>query len=233
MGRELEKIANLTVERSFVKDLRTQSIEAFAERLSSIDRNERVRPAADLRSFLNLIDHVVQPTRFRRKIVLLRVGQMLEENANSLEDIILSATEAGAAARQAERFIDQRLERLFPDLSDDEKREVRQRCASFIKALELRLSAAAKADVAEESREDPSQLTDEEKKMGLQMGRVEMRVAGKTRLVPQKLMPDPDDEEQFVIAARDPDSGGYVPQLRRGVKRYVERTREGHWKISS
>ena len=239
MGRELEKIANLTVERSFIKDLRTSNLDEFSERLNSLDRNERVKPAADLRSFLNLVDHVVQPTRFREKIVMLKVGQVLKENESNLEDIILSAAEPGAAARQAERFINQRLERIFPDLSDDEKLEVQQRCAAYIRALELRLSASGNPGAEQDTQrdaggpEDPSQLTDEEKKMGLQMGRVEMRVAGKTRLVPQKLMPDPDDPEKSVIAARDPDSGQLVPQLRRGVKRYVEKNREGHWKINS
>jgi hypothetical protein len=56
-------------------------------------------------------------------------------------------------------------------------------------------------------------------------------VAGRTRMVPQKIIADPDDADKFVIAMRDPDTDELVPQLRRGAKRHIERGREGYWKV--
>lgn len=46
-------------------------------------------------------------------------------------------------------------------------------------------------------------------------------------------MPDPEDEERFLLATRDPETGESVPEIRRNAKRYVERGRGGAWKISS
>ena len=62
------------------------------------------------------------------------------------------------------------------------------------------------------------------------MGRVEIRVAGNFRKIPRKLMPDPDDPSKFVIAVRDSETGGTVPEERRGTKRYVDRGRDGVWR---
>ena len=42
---------------------------------------------------------------------------------------------------------------------------------------------------------------------------------------------DPDDATLFVIGQRDPDSGELIPQVRRGVKRQVERGKEGIWRL--
>jgi hypothetical protein len=50
-----------------------------------------------------------------------------------------------------------------------------------------------------------------------------MRVAGNTRRVPYKIMPDIEEPERFVIAQRDPDTEELVPQMRRGAKRFVEK----------
>ena len=58
-----------------------------------------------------------------------------------------------------------------------------------------------------------------------------MRVAGSTKWVPQKIMPNPDNPDRFVIASRDTATGELTPQIRRGLVRYVERDREGTWQI--
>lgn len=46
--------------------------------------------------------------------------------------------------------------------------------------------------------------------------RIEMCVAGSTRRIPTKIMPDPETQE-------------LVPAKRRGAKRVVERNRDGYW----
>ena len=57
--------------------------------------------------------------------------------------------------------------------------------------------------------------------------RIPMRVAGRVRQIPHKLMPDPDDPARHVIAQRDPETGELVPARRGGSKRYVVKGREG------
>jgi len=49
--------------------------------------------------------------------------------------------------------------------------------------------------------------------------------------VPHRIMPDPDDPERFVIAARDDGTGELAPAVRRGSKRYVTKDRDGTWKV--
>jgi hypothetical protein len=196
-----------------------------------------VRPAADRRCFIHLVDHLIQPTRFRRKVVLLKVNQVLKDHQKALEDIFRAAGDPQAAALQAERFIRQRLERNLPEMTADEKREADQRSTAVIALLEQEFLGGEgdETETLDDLEEDEGavRLTEEERRTGAQMGRVEMRVAGGWRLVPQKLMPDPDDPERFVIAVRDPASGDLVPQLRRGVKRFVEKTRDGSWRLDA
>ena len=67
-------------------------------------------------------------------------------------------------------------------------------------------------------------------KSGVQIGRVEMRVAGSSRRIPTKIMPDPEDPEKMCIPSRDPDSGEVVPAKRRGAIRYIEKSRDGSWR---
>ncbi len=65
--------------------------------------------------------------------------------------------------------------------------------------------------------------------------RIEMCVAGSTRRIPTKIMPDPDDPDDpddpaiMVIVTRDPETQELVPAKRRGAKRVVERNRDGYW----
>ncbi|HCL26890.1 MAG TPA: hypothetical protein DIC52_00450 [Candidatus Latescibacteria bacterium] len=60
------------------------------------------------------------------------------------------------------------------------------------------------------------------------MDQIEMRVAGSIRRIPTKMMPDPDDPQVMVIDMRDPATQELLPAMRRGVKRVVERNRDGY-----
>ena len=65
----------------------------------------------------------------------------------------------------------------------------------------------------------------------MQIGRVAIRIAGNERLVPSKIMPDPDDAGKYVMVKKDPESGEMVPIMRRGQKRHVEKNKEGTWNL--
>ena len=234
MDRRLEKIENLTIEESFVEDLRNLNVDEFSALLNSPEETIRIRPAADLRCFINLIDHLIQNTRFRKKVRLLKTNQILRECQTEIEEIYHSAKDMQMARRKAERSVRRRLERLFTDMSSDEQREINQRSTAIIDAIEEKVRTGKRETVESkqaqvESEED--ELTEEEKNRGVQITRVEMRIASRTRLVPQKIMPDPDDATKFVIAVKDPNVNDLVPHLKRGKKRYVEKGRNGQWKV--
>ena len=240
MKRGLEKIGNMTIDESFIGDLRTLSQEDMSERLNSPKAEVRVRPAGDMRCLISLIDHLTKPTRFRKEIRLLRVTQQLEEFFRSTSDL-------KEARHQAENFLERRLRRLFPDISTEETSEIRQRGAQMIDEIEQKIRDERKEEIEEKRHygqqqqgarpeasgegEDEIELTEEERKKGVTIGRVEMRVAGTQRRIPNKIMPDPDDESRFVIAHRDADTGEVSPQMRRGAKRYVERGKDGLWQL--
>ena len=216
-------------------DLRTLSIDAFSDRLNSPRAEDRVRPAADIRCFINLIDHVVKNTRFRKKVRLLKVSQVLEACAPRLEECYSSAPDIKAGRKKAVSLLKRQLERLFSEMPSDEKAEIKKRRDATLAALEQKVMDDG-SDAVEQLQQqgadsgDSQELTEDEQQLGVQIGRVEMRVAGKNKRIPQKIMPDPDNPEQFVIAQRDPDTNELVPQMRRGAKRIVEKNRDGTWK---
>ena len=67
--------------------------------------------------------------------------------------------------------------------------------------------------------------------MGVQFGRVSIRTGAGDRMIPYKIMPDPDDTSLFVLAKRDKELDTLVPVMRRGKKRYVEKNKEGVWEL--
>lgn len=237
MGRGLDRIGNMTIEEEFVDDLGSLGLDAMSERLASKSQVVRVRPAADMRCLISLIDHVTKRTPFRKELRLLRIAKQLEEFYKNTSDL-------KEARHQAEGFLKRRLRRLFPDMSAEEALQLKQRSAEMMGQIEQRILDERRAEV--EARRvrsveaggptvalgedvDEIELSADEIKKGVQVGRVEMRIAGGTRRLPTRIMPDPEDGERMVIVTRDRVTGDLQPALRRGQMRYVERTRDGYW----
>ena len=241
MKRGLEKIGNMIIEQEFMDDLRNLGPHEMSDRLNSNDPETRIRPAADIRCFVSLIDHVVKRTRFRKELRMMRIAQTIEE-------FFKSTTDMTAARKQAENFIERRMRRMFPDLSTDEGAEISKRKESIITSIEAKVLAEregpkkeeAEGAAAEEAGTKPTtgggdaaddmDLSDDEKQLGVQIGRVEVRIAGNQRRIPYKIMPDPDDASLHIIVKRDRETGELMPELRRGAKRVVERGKDGIWK---
>ena len=233
MKTGLEKIGNLIIEKDFLEDLRALSLDDMSERLNDPEQAVRVRPAAEMRCFINLVDHVVKPTPLRKELRVLKIGL-------TIEDFYRASKDSEQARKQIDRFLQTRLRRLFPDSSGEETRELQERSKELIELAEekvlgrrpgargTKLGSSGKQVFSAESTE----LSREEVDKGVQIGRVKMRMgAGGSRLVPFKIMPDPDAPEKFVIARHDWEKDELVPQIRRGVKRHVERDREGIWNL--
>ncbi len=237
MSRGVERITTMPIEESFVDDLVKVDTAEMGDRLGAADPKTRIRPAADMRCLISLIDHVTKKTRFRKELRLLRIARQLEE-------FYKNTTDMKEARHQAEGFLNRRLRRLFPDMKPDEAAELKQRSAEMMDQIESRINderkaaveaKRAKADLTASvakptgGSDDEMELSADEIQKGVQIGRVEMRVAGSTRRIPTKMMPDPDDPEVMVIVMRDPETQELVPAKRRGAKRIIERGRDGYW----
>ena len=241
MDRRSKPIGNALIEEEFVDTLRNVQSEELSDWLNSPDALVRVRPAADIRCFIELVDHVIKRTPFRKELRMLRISQSIEQFYNSTSDL-------NAARHQSESFLNRRLYRLFPGLSREESNEIKQRSTEMIDAVEQQVleqrrseveakrqkteeAAQARSQAGEGGGEDSGDLTEEEKAQGVFLGRVETRVAGTYRKVLYRIMSDIEEPERFVIAQRDPDTEELVPQIRRGAKRFVEKdSRDGTWK---
>jgi hypothetical protein len=238
MSRGVERIATMPIEESFVDDLAELEVDQMSDRLASGAAAERARPAADMRCLISLVDHATKRTRFRKELRLLRIARQLEEFYQGTSDM-------KEARHQAESFLNRRLRRMFPAMNADEAADLKQRSSEMLEQIEQRIlderkaevearrskaaAAAASSAAASGGDEDDMELSADELAKGVQIGRVEMRVAGSTRRIPTKMMPDPDDPETMVIVMRDPDTQELVPARRRGAKRVVERNRDGYW----
>lgn len=236
--RGVDKIPHMTIELDFLDLLRHQTVAQFSDLLHSTDPQVRLRPAADMRCLISLVDHATKRTRFRKELRMFKVSQTLEDfyrGTSSLEE----------ARHQAEGFLQRRLRRLFKDMPNDELDEIRQRGGELIETIEQKITderraaaEAARQEAAERERpareaddEDglEAELTEEELQLGIEVGRIEMRVAGAHRRVPHKVMPDPEDPNRTVIARRDPRTGNIGPWLRDGEKQYLARGADGYW----
>ena len=78
--------------------------------------------------------------------------------------------------------------------------------------------------------EQEQPLSNEERRLGALVGRVEMRIAGATRMVPRKLMLSPDDSRTYLLAQRNAQTGELEPLRRQGMERTVERGIDGVWR---
>ncbi len=240
-SRGLEKIGNMVIGEEFVSELRQLDEEAISARLNSPDKLVRVRPAADMRCLISLVDHLTKRTPFRKEVRMLRIN-------HTLEDFFRNTADLGQARHQAENFLNRRLRRLFPDMSADESNEIKQRGAEMIDAIEQRIlgerqqaveerrqlaeEKAKEAKPKEKEAGEEEELSEDERKRGVQIARVEMRVGGVMRRIPLKIMPDEEEPGRFVIAQRDPETQDIIPQLKRGQKRWVEKGKDGYWKES-
>ncbi len=222
--RGQDRMENILVEEPFIDDLRNATRNEMSDRLNSSDKKMRARIAVDMLSVIGLINRLIKATPIRKEIRLLKIQLIIEDFYRDTEDL-------EEARRKAEEFLKTRLRSLYPDLTEEERSEIDQRGADIIDAVEQKIVAERKEQAASEDGEGDVDLSEEEEKKGVQIGRIAIRIAGNERLVPYKIMPDPDGEGKFVMAKKDPESGEMVPVMRRGQKRRVEKNKEGAWEL--
>lgn len=223
-------VERVAVDEGFIGELREKPSATLAAELHSGDRKTRARPAAAMLSLAVLVNRLIKPTPFRKELRLLKVNLIIEEFYQATLDV-------EQARQRAQDFLRGRLRSLYPDLSREETAELQRRGDEIILRVEERVlgeRAAAKGQGGAEAAAQPEAdgLSEEDRRKGVQIRRVSVRTAAGVRLVPYKVMPDPEDEERHIIVQRDPNSGEMVPIVRRGAKRHVERGRDGSWELA-
>ncbi len=234
--RGQDRVDKLLVDGGFVDDLRKSSKEDIVTRLNAPERKERAKLAAAMLSVNALILALIKATPFRKQMRLLKINLIVEEFFRSSEDM-------GQAREKAQEFLRNRLQKLYPDITEEETAEIQGLGEQMIAAAEKKVLAEREAERLEKAKKGGGEelateavdehLSDDEKKMGVIFARVSIRTAAGARMIPYKIMPDPDDSSQFVLAKRDQELEQLVPVMRRGKKRYVEKNREGVWELSA
>lgn len=220
-----DRLANMVVEEGFVEQLRRLSRDQVATSLHSADAKTRLRPAANMRCLHSLLLRLLRPTPIRKELRFLKINLIIEEFYRETDDM-------ASARTKAQDFIQTRLQRLYPDLSPEESQEIEARSGELIEAVERRIRAE-RAQAEEEAGTrlaGEEELSEDERNKGVFLGRVAVRVAGRTRLMPYKIMPD-EEGEGYVLARRDPQSGETVALLRQGAKRHVTQQSDGNWAL--
>ena len=236
LRRDHQRVENMVVEPAFVDDLRNRSEEELGNLLHGADKKARARTAADLVCMSSLLGRLSKPTPIRKEIRLLKLNLIVEAFYRSTDDL-------GAARTKAQEFLRTRLKSIYPDMSEEEKVEIERRGTEMIDAVEQKI-VTERQEIAARAAEsggdgsggaaaekDGDSVSEEEAAKGVVIARISMRVAGRVRNVPKKIMPDEDDASKFVLAQRDPETGEMIPVLRRGAKRFVQRGRDGGWEL--
>ncbi len=231
-GQE-QRIERLTVQPEFVEQLRQVPREEMAGRLNGADKLVRVRAAADMLCLIALINRLVKPTPFRKEIRLLKINMIIEEFYKTTEDLV-------SARGKAQKFLKSRLRVIYPDITPDEFQEIEEKSAAIIERVEQRVIAerreqARAAKAAEGEKEinvqESLELSPREIARGAQVGRVSLKIGANWRMVPLKVMPDPDDPERHVLVQRDPQNNELVPLILKGARCYVTKNKSGIWDL--
>ena len=234
MRRGQKRMDNLVIEEDFVDLLRQATREEIVAKLGGSDRKARARLAAAMLSVNALISSLMKSTPFRKQVRVLKINLIVEEFFRSSDNV-------EEARQKAQDFLRTRLQKLYPDITDEEAAEIQEHSSEIIEACEQKVmaeraeqaQAEKEAKGGEEGEEDggDDRLSEDEAKKGVQMGRVAMRVGGATKLVPYRVMPDPEEPDKWLLVKRDRETGELMPVMRRGKKRIVEKNREGVWEV--
>ena len=240
MRRDQGRIENMVIDETFMDLLRAEDgSESTTEKLNCADKLLRSRAAGDMLCMTSILNRLIRPTPVRKEIRLLKINLIIEE-------FYRDDTDLEQARSRAQDFLKTRLRSMYADLSAEETAEIQQRGAEIIDAVEQKIvnerreqaagkdgKKAGEAPGDEASEAEEPTLTEEEEKQGVQIHRVAVRIAGRVRNIPYKVMPDADDAAKYIIVQKDPDSGEMVPVRRRGQKRFVHRGRDGAWQLTS
>ena len=211
------------VEPGFVQKLRSLDRAALADTLNSPSESTPSDPITQIIGLLQLIDHATRPTAFGQELRILKI-------CGELDDLYHTAS-LERAAEELAPLLERHLLSSYPGLTHYESDAVQSHIDRLLATDDpgtLKGQVAAPEAAATDPELDPIEI-----KHGVQIARVSVRVAGRTRCVPYKIMPEKEDSSRYIIVRRDPITGDVVPALKRGNCRHVERGRDGFWNLAN
>jgi len=213
-----EPLEQLEIDEHFVDHLRTRSNKELSNILSDPNPAIRQKPLIGARALITLIGQLIELTPFCQEVRILHISQ-------SLDSMYATANNRKKGREKIEHYLKHQIDSLYPDLTPHERTAVEQFAAEFLQHK--------KAQQGRKRQEEEASLSAKEIELGVRFARVEVRLAGQNKRVPYKVMEDPDFSGVFIVVRTDPKTGDVVPALRHGEKRYVERNRDGFWKMGS
>ncbi len=237
----LEKPAEMDVESGFLAVLRGATAAQFADLLHAAEPAARRRTTGSVICLISLLDHIAQATPFRLELRAACVQA-------ALRGLYRTGVPTLQARRQAEQLLSRGLPVLFRDVTEDELAAVRARRAGWIAAVETEVAGRgrgamarpaavagrrpADAPVAGDARPLADLvLSETERNAGVVLTQVAAGTAAQPHYREALVMPDPDDPLRFVLARRDAATGGVVPYVNRGRKRYVISDGQDRWRL--
>lgn len=238
---KLEPMAKLTIEESFVDDLRGLSAAEYSQKPHS-----KGGAAADIHGLIHLLDRLIEATPFRRKVRLLLANRVLQGCGGEVDSIYRDSDSVADGRAKAEGLLREKLERILTDASDEEEAAVRRRSRALLMTVEQKQAADADAEAdeimnalrpaGEDAGEASTQVAQEEVELseietsrGAQLADIEVREDGRPKKISGVIMPDSDDSKRMVMAYRDAETGQLAPLRRKRRLRYVNRLPDGSW----
>lgn len=129
LGQPDQSTDHLVVEESFVEQLRALSRDEVSERLNSPDDELRVRTTADIRCTTNLLNQLVRSTPFQRAVRQLHIQQTLDR-------LYRSTPNPKVGRQKLQHYLSQRLPRLYPDLTVEERAEIEAQARALMAQIE-------------------------------------------------------------------------------------------------
>lgn len=124
-----DKLSQTAIEEGFVDELRTLSREEVSERLNAPDQEVRLKLAKAIRSLVELLYRVVEPTPFHRAVRRIKIKRTVAQ-------LYRSSADSKSGRHKVHHFVNQRVLRLYPDLTEAERKAIDQESQEIMAAID-------------------------------------------------------------------------------------------------
>jgi|APSaa5957512622_1039677.scaffolds.fasta_scaffold34741_2 hypothetical protein len=123
------KIGNLVIEEDFIDELRSLTREGLSDRLNAPEPEVRVKPAAEIRCMVALIQQLIAPSPFHRAVRNLHIRQIITQTYRS-------SAPGKAGKNKVQHYVKQRMPRLYPDIDTEEQAQIEAESQKIMDAID-------------------------------------------------------------------------------------------------
>jgi hypothetical protein len=123
------KIGNLMIEEEFIDELRNLEQEELSARLNAAEAEVRVKPAANMRCLVALINQAIDPTPFHLAVLRLQIRKTISHLYRSVSD-------SKTGRHKVTHFLSQRLHRLYPNMSREDRTAIEKESQEIMAAID-------------------------------------------------------------------------------------------------